>query len=427
MNFRVPTEQLKQLSRDQQAFEKLKELFEQVIDEQKSTEHKLQLLEAAVSGDYDSIMITELDLDSPGPKIVYVNDGFCKMTGYAKEEVIGKTPRLLQGPKTDREVLDQLKRQLTEGQSFFGQAVNYKKDGSEFVNQWDIHPLTDAGGNITHWVSYQHDITKRKRAEKVLMDTQLEFDELREASSRTLLDVDFEGNIIMANKSFRHLTGFGKDELREKKVWDLFPQKYRDSLKSRFGDEKEGENFSNQKFRGIIRHQTGIPIQVEGKTRIIELNDQILIRAEIVNVSLQKRVLETLQRRNRDYNMIVEKASEFTYRLVLSNGKYRFEFFSDEFSEVTGISPENVMMQEGVAAFVHEEDIPKVEDHFQKVCTEKTCTCEYRIRNKNGTYVNIIDYGSLYRQDADTDRICIQGAVSLKPGQRVTRDSQSIH
>ena len=100
--------------------------------------HQLKLLEYAIRNDYDSILITELDLDRPGPTIVYVNEGFTHMTGYTKEEVIGKTPRILQGPKTDRAILERLKRRLIEGQAFFGHTINYRKDGTEFINQWDI-------------------------------------------------------------------------------------------------------------------------------------------------------------------------------------------------------------------------------------------------------------------------------------------------
>jgi len=205
-------EHLQELSKDEQAYNKLKELFLEIEEEKEKYERDLNLLEAAIRNDYDSILITELDLEKPGPKIVYVNDGFCKMTGYSREEAIGKTPRILQGPKTDRAILDKLKRKLKEGQAFFGQAINYKKDGTEFVNQWDIHPLTDSNGNITHWVSYQHDITERKRAEKILVDTNVDFDDLEEESKRTVLDVDEQGNIVMANKSFRDLVNYDKDE-----------------------------------------------------------------------------------------------------------------------------------------------------------------------------------------------------------------------
>ena len=92
-------DQLKGLAKDKEAYNKLEELFDDLNEKYASTRKQLELLEYAIRNDYDSILITELTLEKPGPKIVYVNNGFTKMTGYSKEDAIGKTPRMLQGPK----------------------------------------------------------------------------------------------------------------------------------------------------------------------------------------------------------------------------------------------------------------------------------------------------------------------------------------
>lgn len=409
-------DQLRKLSRDDASFQKLKELFGEVREETEKHKNYLELLESTIENDYDSILITEINLEKPGPKIVYVNDGFCKMTGYSREEVIGKTPRILQGPKTDRAVLDKLKERLTRGQSFFGKAINYRKDGSEFVNQWDIHPLTDEEGNLTHWVSYQHDITERKRSEKMLVDAQVEFDSLREQSRRTILDVDLEGNIVMANKSFRDLIGYDKDDLKQMKVWELFPRKYRDSLKSRFDGGMQKEEFDRQQFKGIIKHQAGFPIQVEGSTKLMELQDRTLLRAEVRNISLQKRILETLQRRNEKYTKIFEKVSEFTYSLKLMDGEMVFDRLSEEFPELTGLSPQKIKQEGGLYELVHEEDIDNVIAHFKTIFEGKDCTCEYRIRGKHGDYLPVIDYGKPKWDDSSQEVVSARGAITVKSG-----------
>ncbi len=127
--------------------------------------HELEHLHAAVQQTSESILITDANLEPPGPRITFVNPAFTTMTGYAAEEVLGKTPRLLQEPKTDRAVLDRLARDLTEGRVFHGETVNYRKDGSEFVSEWRVAPLRDAEGRVTHFVATQHDITGRKQAE----------------------------------------------------------------------------------------------------------------------------------------------------------------------------------------------------------------------------------------------------------------------
>jgi PAS domain S-box-containing protein len=286
---------LKDLCKNEQCFKELKEIVGDIVDERDRKATCLSLLESVISNDYDSILITELNLEKPGPKIVYVNKGFCEMTGYSKEEVIGETPRILQGPKTEPEVLEKLKKRLMSGQCFYGQTINYRKDGSEFVIQWDIHPITDEDGKPTHWVSYQHDISERKRAEQQLIDTKVEFDDLREETHCTVIDVNMEGTVISANRGFCALTGYEKEELQQRKVWELFPEKYAKSLKDRFDKPSTDENFDNLDLKGVIKHKSGVPIQLKGTTQLLNLRDKKVVRAEIQNVSLQKKVEESLQ------------------------------------------------------------------------------------------------------------------------------------
>ncbi len=136
-----------------------------------------QLLAAAVRFSEDSIIITDTNLKSPGPRIVYVNPGFTKITGYKPEEVYGKTPRLLQGPKTDRAVLDRLKAQLSKGEVFHGLAINYRKDGTEFYNEWHIEPIKTLG-KITHYLAIQHDVTERIKSQKIIEDKNIALQEM---------------------------------------------------------------------------------------------------------------------------------------------------------------------------------------------------------------------------------------------------------
>ncbi|PAU95122.1 PAS domain S-box protein [Aliifodinibius salipaludis] len=409
------TNALKKWCKDEESFKKVKSLVENIVEEGNELEKRLGLLESAIRSDYDSILITELTLEKPGPRIVYVNDGFCEMTGYSKEEVIGKTPRILQGPKTDRDVLDKLKRRLKEGKSFFGQAINYRKDGSEFVNQWDIHPLTDKEGNITHWVSYQHDITKRKRAEEQLVDQKVEFDKLREESKRTVVDIDVQGNIVMANKAFRELVGYGKNELKQIKIWDLLPDKYMSSIKGRFDKEDEDAYFNDQEFKGIINHKNGFPIQVKGTTSILDLKDQKLIRAEIENISLKKRIMDTLKKRNKYFGRVVRQASEFSYKVGLKDEKPVFKTVSEEFPEVTGLSADAVIGKTDAGNFIHQDDLEKFNSHLQKVFKGKESTCEYRLKNNKGEFVKVLDYGKPEWDQENKNVVTVCCAVSVDP------------
>jgi diguanylate cyclase (GGDEF)-like protein/PAS domain S-box-containing protein len=81
------------------------------------------------------------------------------MTGYARSEVIGRTPALLQGPDTDRHETHALRLALEAGRTFEASTINYRKNGEPFHIQWRTAPVRDASGKVTHYIAVQRDIT----------------------------------------------------------------------------------------------------------------------------------------------------------------------------------------------------------------------------------------------------------------------------
>ena len=124
----------------------------------------MAILEAAV----ESILVTDTNLESPGPTIVYANPAFERMTGWSKEEIVGQSPRLLQGPSTDLSIFNDLKRRLLHGETWEGRAINYRKNGQEFIMEWSIAPIRDDGGVIYQYVAVQRDVTERVENEREL-------------------------------------------------------------------------------------------------------------------------------------------------------------------------------------------------------------------------------------------------------------------
>lgn len=117
------------------------------------------LLAMAAHASTAGIMITDGDLDSPGPRVLYVNPAFEAMTGYRSEQIVGESPRFLQGPATDRSVLARLRHDLAEHGHFSGEAVNYRADGEPFVMSWQVRALHDPEGRASHYVAIQTDAT----------------------------------------------------------------------------------------------------------------------------------------------------------------------------------------------------------------------------------------------------------------------------
>ncbi len=118
-----------------------------------------RLLEASMEESFNSILITEA---AKGYPIIYVNPAFCELTGYGPHEVIGRSPAFLQGPNTDMDVIRKLGEDIKAGEVFHGQAINYRKDGSEFLMEWKIAPIRNDREEITHYMAIQRNLTDRK-------------------------------------------------------------------------------------------------------------------------------------------------------------------------------------------------------------------------------------------------------------------------
>jgi PAS domain S-box-containing protein len=398
---------LRLLAKDEAAFNELSDIFSKIENEKNTAISHIDLIERAISNDYDSILITELSLEKPGPIIVYVNDGFTKLTGFSKEEAIGKTPRILQGPKTDRKTLDRLKESLLVGKSFFGQAVNYRKDGSEFINQWDIHPLYNKEGLLTHWVSYQHDITKRKAAEKTFNETEVEFDDLIEYSKRTLIDLDFSGKIIKANKSFRTLTGFDNAELTH----HSFAQILEDGESTQFKQLISNPQDRN-KFIFVLKTKNNIPIQVEVEAEIHSLKIGELIRLTVHNVSMQKNVLKTLEHKLFNFEALMSKKNEFNYEISFNEfNKPQFTYLSEGFESLTGYNAVHFLESNSLTNLFKEEDLEKINHLFEKVISGIDMVENVKLVHANGSLINVLNYAQIDLSEKELGKIRITGSI----------------
>jgi len=125
----------------------------------KNSEDVLQspLFQTVAGLAFESIMVTKASSDHTNSVIIYVNQAFSNLTGYSAAEVIGKTPGLLQGPKTERGVKERLSEDLKNNRTFHGDTINYRKDGSSFIIEWKISPVMD-GDKVTHYVAVQRAI-----------------------------------------------------------------------------------------------------------------------------------------------------------------------------------------------------------------------------------------------------------------------------
>jgi PAS domain S-box-containing protein len=175
-----------------------------------------RLLRAVLANASDAILVTEAwPVDEPGPRIVYANETFVRMTGYTLEDVMGKTPRILQSPDTERWKLDGIRTALESWKPVRVELLNLRKGGEEFWVEISIVPVAvDGGDRYTHWVSIQREVTARKRAEA---ETRREEERFRAALDRNASDVVFilegDGAVRYGSPSLRGVLGYRPEDL----------------------------------------------------------------------------------------------------------------------------------------------------------------------------------------------------------------------
>lgn len=167
------------------------------------------IFRAAVEQSFNAVLITDASFDQGGPLILYANHAFCRMTGYTESELIGRSPRILQGEATDPKVINELRNCLKHNLYFHGSTINYRKDGSPYHVEWSISPVRDVDGHVTHYVSVQQNISERARAEQ---ERHLLSQALNVASDPILI-TDNEAHIVFANQAFERLTGYSSEEI----------------------------------------------------------------------------------------------------------------------------------------------------------------------------------------------------------------------
>jgi len=143
----------------------------------------------------DSIVITTAYNKEIGedPKILYVNKSFSALTGYTLDDVMGKNPRMLQGPKTDEKTKARLKNAIESERQVSAEILNYSKDGFEYWIEVNLNPIfCTKTGNCIYYIATERDITERKTAESQLINAIQKAEEATKTKSEFLANMSHE-------------------------------------------------------------------------------------------------------------------------------------------------------------------------------------------------------------------------------------------
>jgi PAS domain S-box-containing protein len=167
-------------------------------DSRNKAEDKLSKLSLAVEQSQESVVITDINAN-----IEYVNDAFTILTGYKKEEVIGKNPRILQSGKTPTETYQSMWQALNQGGPWKGEFINRRKDGGEYNELILISPLKQDNGHVTHYVAVKHDITEKKKLDQEIERHRHHLEDLVEQrTSELIIAREFAETASQAKSNF---------------------------------------------------------------------------------------------------------------------------------------------------------------------------------------------------------------------------------
>lgn len=141
------------------------------ITERKKAERELTLLSTGINQAYDSVVITDIN-----GNIEYVNPAFEQVTGYSREEFIGKNPRILKSGKHSNEFYQVMWNTILKGDVWYGEITNKKKDGAIYNEETIINPVKNRNNEITNFVAIKRDITRKKELEEKINRLQREYE-----------------------------------------------------------------------------------------------------------------------------------------------------------------------------------------------------------------------------------------------------------
>ena len=337
----------------------------------------LHLLESIVDNANDSILITEAEpIDKPGPRIVLINESFTRTTGYALEEVIGKTPRILQGPKTDRAQLDKIRAALSKDESVRVELLNYRKNGAEFWVEINIVPIVDEHGRITHYVSIQREITERKQTEQKLRRTSRDLTTIFESITDAFFSVDREWRFTYLNSEAERVLERKRDDLVGKSIWEEF-------------QEAVGLKFYQQYNKAVDEQRTvefeeiypSLETWFEVKAYPSEAGLSVYFR----DINERKRMEKELRESEERLRTILVQYSSDIITILEADGSIRYE--SPAVEQVLGYKSDE-LIGKNILDYVYPEDVEGAVKELGTIrrSSEVRGPVEVRFRHKDGSW-----------------------------------------
>jgi len=297
------------------------------------------LLDSALMRAEDVVLITAAALDAPGPEIVHVSDGFTRMTGYTAAEVIGRSPRFLQGPGTDEGAKARIRAALQHGEAVREELLNYRKDGSPFWVELSIVPITDGHGRITHWASNQRETTGRRLLEDEIRESHDVLHAMIQVFPLAVVTLDGDGAVESWNPAAERIFGWRSDEVVGRASPHILPQKRRGF---RAMCEAAGRGDAVIGTETTCRDKAGNPVDVRLSMSCLPRRGASGVMLVCEDVTMRRRMEGEFLQLSRRMELILDSAEEGIYGL---DAERRTTFVNAAAERLLGWSAEELVGQ----------------------------------------------------------------------------------
>ena len=332
------------------------------------------------------ILITDPDLSAPGPRIRRVNRAFERLTGWSCDEIVGRTPRVLQGPATDPAVLQDLKATLTAGETWTGETTNYTRDGSPFVVSWSIAPVHDAAGRLVAYMSMQNDVTLERERERERRRLNQLVARFVDAAPDGVIVTDGGQTIRQVNGGAAEIFGCERTSLLERPLETLIPSRERENHHAEIAAFARSPNRhtwmrGNGEVTGLRRDGTEFPMRAS----LVKVDDTgaegfaVFVR----DLSPWKAQEEELRESDRCLRQAQRIAGLGHWHWHVQSGRFSF---SEELYRLLGHEPYAVRPSHAaLVGHVHPDDRARVRDALDRAFTgEAGFDLEHRIVRADG-------------------------------------------
>lgn len=347
----------------------------------------------------------------PDNPIVFANDAFLALTGYDRNEIVGRNCRFLQGEGTDREAVRRVREAVAAGRDIRVDLLNYRKDGTPFHNALYISPVFSEAGEAEFFFASQFDVTEQMAAQAALAQREAELRLIVEgASDYAIVTIDPERRVTSWSKGAESAFGWTADEMIGRPADVLFTPEDR-------AIDRPGHEVATAAAEGCAddarwhQRKDGTRVFMNGSVHPLPKDEHgreqgfiKIARDETARRRAEDRLRETEER----YRLAARATNDAVWDWRIADGHV---IWNEALAELFGHGQTETDARWRIE-HIHPDDRARVDHHMHEVIagTGTAWSSEYRFLRADGSYAHVFDRGHVLR-DKDGAAVRMIGAM----------------